>query len=275
MSYILDALKRSEQDRHQEKVSSINNDMMVMPRNMSRQPLWPYLLIFVLLLNAGALIFYFLGSNSTDESGSSENSLLTDNKALSSTEPDIKDTGRKTKALPSHLIDKAPIQAKPLHILKDNFSDKRSAKEDKEPVGADDVIRPKAGVKRISPPLAEPYSEAAPVSKAVEEKILPTSVNDESDRSEQISSAPNAFSDLPLLSEMNISFQRGVPTIEFSSHIYSSEPSARRAMINNLYLREGDGFSGLVIREIGEFYLALDKQGTIFKIPVLRDWQAP
>jgi general secretion pathway protein B len=46
-------------------------------------------------------------------------------------------------------------------------------------------------------------------------------------------------------------------------------------MINNVYLREGDGFSGLTLEEIGEFYVVLSYQGQDFKTPVLKDWQAP
>ena len=74
---------------------------------------------------------------------------------------------------------------------------------------------------------------------------------------------------------MSRGFQRSVPNLSFNSHIYSDQPSARRAMINSNYLREGQGFEGMTLDQIGEAFIVLTKDGQQFKLPILRDWHAP
>jgi len=63
-----------------------------------------------------------------------------------------------------------------------------------------------------------------------------------------------------------------VPNLLFNSHIYSESPSARRVMINNIYLREGQQFLGMEVVEIGEFNIVFKKDGVLFKLPAMRDW---
>lgn len=80
---------------------------------------------------------------------------------------------------------------------------------------------------------------------------------------------------VPHLVELSSLFQRSVPDLIFSSHVYASDPLARRVMINDHYLRAGDAFSGIRVDRITEEGVELSKNGKRFRVGVVRDWITP
>ena len=60
MSYILDALRKFEQNRQHEESLTFLTFQGQAPRKRKRHRLWPYLLVVALMLNAGA-IFWWIG----------------------------------------------------------------------------------------------------------------------------------------------------------------------------------------------------------------------
>jgi general secretion pathway protein B len=79
----------------------------------------------------------------------------------------------------------------------------------------------------------------------------------------------------PHLVELPLSFQKRVPDLIFNSHIYASEPSARRVMINDNYLRPGESFSGITVERITEEGVELSMDGRRFRVGVVRNWVSP
>lgn len=80
---------------------------------------------------------------------------------------------------------------------------------------------------------------------------------------------------VPHLVELPMAFQRQVPDLEFNSHVYSSRPSSRSVMINNRYLRMGDSFGVLTVERITEEGVELSMDGQRFRVGVVRDWSSP
>ena len=80
---------------------------------------------------------------------------------------------------------------------------------------------------------------------------------------------------VPHLVELPMSFQRRVPSLIFNSHIYASDPSARRVMINDQYLRPGEQFSGIRVDRITPEGVELSLDGQRFRVGVVRDWISP
>lgn len=80
---------------------------------------------------------------------------------------------------------------------------------------------------------------------------------------------------VPHLVELPMAFQRRVPDLEFNSHVYSSRPSARSVMINNRYLRMGDSMGPLRVERITEEGVELSMDGQRFRVGVVRDWSSP
>ncbi len=80
---------------------------------------------------------------------------------------------------------------------------------------------------------------------------------------------------VPHLVELPLSFQKSIPDLTFSSHLYSSDPSSSRVMINDNYLRTGDTFSGLTVERITGDGVVLSRQGQSFRVGTVRDWVSP
>jgi cytoskeletal protein RodZ len=78
---------------------------------------------------------------------------------------------------------------------------------------------------------------------------------------------PLPVNDIPYLSEMSSQFQAKVPDLQFSGHVYSSEPGLRLIMINNKVVREGDPLDGeLTLDEISEDGVVIRYGQTRFRI---------
>lgn len=279
MSYILDALKRSEQDRQQERAASVTNDMMILSAKQQRPSFWPYLLVIVLLVNA-LVIFYITQEKQNDLADKAPVELSNEAAPASPTNP-INDKAQRSRALPEHVI--KPV-ASPERIVQQKQSaftkplNDTSGERVKEYTddGAE-IIRPKsksltASVQTSKQSLMSDYDA---IERSQPEDSSTAKYSDETHESISEPVVDDPFEDIPHLGDLQLGFQRQVPDLAFSSHIYSANPSARRAMINSHYLREGQGFSGLTLVEIGEFFILFEKNGTQFKLPALRDWNAP
>lgn len=79
--------------------------------------------------------------------------------------------------------------------------------------------------------------------------------------------------DVPRLQEMPLSFQSQIPPLEFFSHMYANQPRLRTVVINGQNLHEQDRLAdGLVLESIYEDGVILSYEGESFKISVLQDW---
>lgn len=334
MSYILDALKRSEQERHQGELTPTTIDtIMYKPRPVKHQ-LWPYLLILVLLINLGVYLYFQftkdvavsaehtrserIGQRKVSEQHGQLRTETQNTVTLSQSATNQNDKASGSLVTNSEMTPGATVRALPEHVLQapslNKFYDvnQMQAKSADLPIVSQDqqdklkkpavartqvelnedgfeVIRPKqipASKGNVSVSGDKTHTEAR--QQAMQnipdnyERIEPTrdiSVPQVSpvnaDKKAEQGSEKQRLEQVPHLSDLPGVFQAGVPDIRFNSHIYSDRPAERRVMINDLYLREGQSFSGMRIETIGEFYIELEKQGQHFKLPVLRDWFAP
>ncbi|MEX2475960.1 general secretion pathway protein GspB [Marinobacter sp.] len=223
MSYILDALRKSETERRQGKIPDLGQQVQLIhkPRKKSLPAaLW---IVVALVINAVVLAVIFWPS------------LAQDKAAVQATAP----------------VEPAPVPA-----------------EVEEPVPtvstAEEVPKPEA-----EPAVAE--------SGEPEPRMRPTIIVP--NRS-LVEAPPAAYEQapegrVPHLVELPVPFQKSIPDLMFNSHIYASEPSARRVMINNQYMRVGDSFSGIRVERITDDGVELSKDGRRFRVGVVRDWVSP
>ncbi|GGC72479.1 hypothetical protein GCM10011362_21210 [Marinobacter halophilus] len=80
---------------------------------------------------------------------------------------------------------------------------------------------------------------------------------------------------VPHLVELPLSFQKSVPDLTFNSHIYSSDPTASRVMINNHYLRPGDAFGDLTVERVTDDGVIMSRGSQRFRVGTVRDWVSP
>ena len=278
MSYILEALKRSEQERHQGELAHATIDTIMMPSKQVRHQWWPYLLIVVLIINLLAFLYFQLIDDSvapevTDivaQQDASNNEYFTPQVIETSTvqkkvlSEKVVAQSSNEKPIPAHLTQTPTLTKR--YDLNDYLPQKglvvsSQAKQKNYSNEGLEIIKPKSVSRRIS-------SEVLMVTQGEQQAIVEQQVEEGHAKIEN-------FEDIYHLNDLDLSFQKNIPNLRFNSHIYSVNPSDRRVMINDLYLREGQGFAGMTIETIGEFYIILSKGSQSFKIPVLRDWFAP
>jgi len=285
MSYILDALKKSEEERHQGQVPSLGGNSTLIHSSGAKSSVWPWVIVVLLLLNMFVIAYWLLsGNQSTDKSTnqsdvSSENFMEERSVSVTSKpkrEPLIVHHKHNLRADP--VIQAIEKSASPEYKLPDRTPPKilvSKASNIEHQVIQPELISPSvASIETPTqlqsdsvneePMLITPKSGARPYSGPAYDEVIEEVTIEEPDVS-----AVRHASDFPQ------SFQRRIPDMAFNSHIFTDTPDSRRVMINNIYLREGQAFSGLTVVQITEEGVVLSLDGQAFKVGVLRDWNSP
>jgi general secretion pathway protein B len=238
MSYILDALRKSETERRQGRVPDLGQQVQLIhrPRRKRVSPaLW---ISLALLVNAGVLGYVFWPGFPPEEPMAVQT-----------------ETAPETAPPPLDAVTTAPEPATAV----------RSPAPDKPVAGTGNPVDAPA-----RPPATDPV--AAPVPRERATIIVPSAGSSGNSPSQ---SAPEQAGRVPHLVELPLSFQKSVPDLTFNSHIYSSSPSSRRVMINNAYLRIGESVAGLRVEDITEEGVVLSRNGQRFRVGVVRNWVSP
>jgi len=279
VSYILDALKRSEQERRQVDSSNLSNDMILIPQKKTKTQWWPFLLLAIFVLNIGAYVVFNLNNDSAIESTTSDGTITLFSEEKTSFQN--KDHPRVNVPTKNHVGQKKiPNHVKSQTVIKKQATQLESSTPLVQTKSEGELIVPRR--KAQNDDLTTAY-----VDSSVEQETKKIFINKDSDkltvsvgddfqrdnsRSQDTADA-NPFLSYPSLTELSVHFQKSIPSLIFNSHIYSGDPTARRVMINNVYLSEGQKIEGMTLHAIGEFEILLEKDTELFTMPVLRDWQ--
>jgi len=257
MSYILDALKKSEEERHQGQVPNLGGNSTLIHSSGNKSAVWPWIIVALLLLNM-LVIAYWLMIDTPSEAfvESSPASVVTPER-----EPEY--IAASEYAAPKAQVRK-PIASYPKNNLRVDSDVVAETPHSK-------VVPPKT----LLPTVASDLMDEEPMlitpkngARAYNGPAYVEEVEDVSIDEPDVSSVRHA-------SDFSQSFQRRIPDLAFNSHIYTDTPESRRVMINNIYLREGQAFSGLTVVQITEAGVVLSLDGQAFKVGVLRDWNSP
>ncbi|MFE8069717.1 general secretion pathway protein GspB [Marinobacteraceae bacterium S3BR75-40.1] len=280
MSYILDALKKSESERRQGEIPDLGATVQMVHHRRRRGIPAVFWIALALSLNAAVMAYVFwpkgagqaaVGASeepvwpaateqhsSTSAQPGADRSSAVIAETRSMKQPVINDDNSRGRAAPASTPPEMPAVVKP-----------------QQPVGAPEqpaAAKPQRGQVIVA---SEPLTVSAQPSLSGN-SARPSAEGTPSGAPQSSRSQPLAVEmSVPQLSDMPMSFQRSMPDLVFNSHIYSADPSSRRVMINNNYLREGDHFSGLVVEEITEQGVILNRGGTMVRVSVVNDWNAP
>jgi general secretion pathway protein B len=117
-----------------------------------------------------------------------------------------------------------------------------------------EIIRPRQVRSPQSKLRSPPRPDIAPASDATEED----------------------FQHLPELNQMPQSFVASLPKLDFISHLYSSDPASRSVIINGKTWRERQRISSeLQLLAIIPEGVVLSYQGKQFRMPVIQNWSGP
>ena len=257
MSYILDALKKSEKERQQTAAPDLKTFQDALPYVPKKKAVWPYLIAGIILLNAIILTLWLLPSNPKKEKPSKQSVALTQMEG---------DDSEKTK------MDKSEATTVTIdkNIIQTPIADKKLINEP-QGIQQEKKVQPKAEAdKRDSDKIIKRAD-----TREEQEHSLPSSPNAPSPsltghepQAEQKIPAPvpnKIYSpgDLPL------SIQQVLPSFSVSAFLYSDDPGSRMVRINGKMLREGSYFAeGLKLDEITSGSLIFSYQNYRFRVDI-------
>jgi len=206
MSYILDALKKSEQDRGKGAVPGVQTvHSSSLNYHQEKKPVWPWFLVALIAINLVAVIYFI----------------------------QTKDNKEPMAAIQPETITETPAQKK------------------------QSVTTPTATAS--IPPTA--VVAAQKETPAFENQII-----QQTETIEPIFETVDLY-DLPL------NVRQHIPALEFSAHVYSTNPLQRSLVINGQFMEEGSQVNNeLVLTEITSDGAVFDFQGYRFSTSVLSGW---
>ncbi|MEW6715841.1 MAG: general secretion pathway protein GspB [Nitrospirota bacterium] len=230
MSFILDALKKLEQKRQQSAVPDLLTVHYPDPVKPEKRPIWPYLILSALFLNAVVLTVWLRPWNSEKHSIANEPTVVKQANEDSGIHQQVSTSF--TKAEDPDL----PLQKPEAGIKKSSpVSAKTAAKPVSEPALNVSRKEPLVNTVRKEEPSAakeapDTGSKSLSEIPTVQEKTNEVTYNYQTASGESI----------PALEELPQTLRQEMPEITVSGHIYSDSPSSRLVNINGSIRREGD-----------------------------------
>ncbi len=264
MSYILDALKKSDKERQRGEVPHYTTDHDAVRSKTKRRTLWFYLVPTALLLNAAILLWW-----------------LSPWKLSKPDAGPVHQTARPDANLPPQSTETTPKEVR--HI------EQTAAKE--APVPPDLAKQNSGGPSEIRSPKEKQPAEA---SAAQQKQAPPTPVKDRtknvvspSERTDQASAPrspeasatsgqaaapaipPPVPSKVYQVSELPEPLRQSLPPFVVSVALYAEEPESRMVRINDYVLREGQFLApGLRLDQIGRDSLIMSYQNYRFRVGI-------
>ena len=235
MSYILDALKKSEKERQRGTVPDLMTDHPSMVQARVKRAVWPYLLLLALFLNAGVMVWWFGLPHGR-------------NRAIKQ---------RVTKQV-------QPSSAETVH----DFS--KLQKPDKAlSTGSGKDVIPQEHAKAMSTQKQAPVPMTSSIAE-YKDRTQPA-VNTERHAVERVSPVrtqiPHHNPGVVNLKELPSSVSQGLPDLTMDVHYYDPNPSSRMINIRGRTLKEGQELmAGLRLEEITPGGAVFSYQGYRFRV---------
>lgn len=243
MSYILDALRKSEQERQRGKVPDLNSYKDEPVQELPRHNAWPWIALAAVAISVAAVAIIW-----TSGRGSA---------------PVPQPAGTMT----APVVSKAPVVQTPTVSTPQPTVSVPAPK----PVAVPDPV-PTAQPQPVSQTVvvdSRPPVQSAPTVVAPQQESIFEAEPPQSDYS---APAPSVAY-MPQLEELSPSDRAGIPDMTFSSHMYSSMPRFRSIIINGKRLKEGEYFNqNLQVREITDKGVIMSNGNVLFSVDVLGRW---
>jgi len=265
MSYILDALKKSEQERKLGNLPDISSDHQLLQKTHERN-LALYItlgVIFFLVIFLVSITFYFLTDPVRFENKTNNENAIANVKTESTynNEHDYTNEEFETITEEGRVIDSSGAEIiRPSQERRDSLQEQQQADLKKD---AD---------------LKEQYRDIFQDKTAGNA----SSQNKDSDTSsdelaaEEINtdlSEPN-WDDYVSIAALDPSIKQQIPSITVSTHIYSSVKSFRKVTVNGFSVHSGAEISdGLIVEHILDEGVIFSYKGLYFRMKALEEWE--
>ena len=243
MSFILDALKKLEENRHKESVPDL---MTIHTESLSKQgkhPLLTYTLVAVLLLNAVVLAAWLRPQQKESISFTAQAAKENIEKPAPAA-PERAETPANSKAPQKQEV----VEAAPAPEI--------AVAENRE-----------VAIETDSLPLTPSPEEIVALKSKIAEEQFPVNTSPPVEPSLEEESVPVAEGTVINISQLPISIRKGLPDLNIAGHIYSDDPLSRLVNINGNIIREGGTVNeGLKVKEITISGVILDYGGVLFSV---------
>jgi len=265
MSYILDALKKSEKERQRGTLPDMLTVQDIVAEKSGKHLTWPYILVAALLINAGVFVWWS-GFFQKKETKVAQN-LMTDVALHSPANGAAQQIPDSEKQYPESMqsisagsrgVDKLsePLFEKPVSPISDRNSLRTKGTE-----GMTSAQR------EISSKLPMPANDNIKPSELSPEKVK------QAEGPVRLPSEPTgSLTEIPddnkiyKLKELPLSIGQKLPRFAISALLYSDNPASRMVRINDQMMYEGQDLTeGLKLEEI-------TKDGVIFRHQKYRIW---
>jgi len=247
MSYILNALRKSEQERQVQSVDTLENRIQDKPEHKAKAPsIWLIVLVVFNLL----FILYFGWSYTKDQNIESKvEAIVVEKPIIIKEEPELKIEKELVAKVSPVLEQKEDYQT--LSIA-EQIEDKRTK------------VKLLVKQKKITEPIVE--DKPLVVGTDIQpKKVAQVIVQTETIADELISD--KGLNDFPFLSELDYEFRRKVPVIDINVYVYAEKESERFIMIAMKKYSSGQEIvSGLLLKQIRINSLVVEYKNKVFQI---------
>lgn len=244
MSFILDALKKSEQERERQQQPTVVD--IPYGRRSRAQPLWMLAVIALLVLNCGLLVVMWWRSGDSDNPPTSTAvEATTTTPAPAATAPAPREPMRSTEIRP----------------LQEEAGETETAAVDETAAALDAAVAPSG------PPLVRPTTPLEQAIAQQQARANELKTNSEN-RQLGISSDPGTVNNLPTLASLGGNGALNLPELRLEIHVYSPVPAERFAFINSRKYGEGQTLNeGPQLERITQEGVVLAYRGKRFVLP--------
>ena len=244
MSYILDALKKSEQERGHGGIPSVQTVHSSSLNYNTKKTYWPYILITAVLLNLVAIVYFVLDKDKLSE----KNIAVTQTKAIENKYEVLNATD----------------------ITQNTISDDTN-KQQVQSAAITNSKAPKEGLNSKTT-TNQTSDNDQPVSEPATENVIKDDFTRNTITADRNTAEDNTniveFYGLP------DNIRQQLPAIIISAHVYSTNPLQRSIVVNNNFMEEGEYFlDGLILHEITADGAIFNYKDIKFHIPVVSGWQ--
>ncbi len=243
MSYILDALKKSEQERELGQVPTINTVHHAYP--IKAKTAWPWIAGGALLINAvlGGVVYWYINDESRDHVNK-EASVATHGQAGIT-------PGSQAPTVNEPQADSAANPTDPSATLTWPDGEEDAALQSDD--SFNDPMLDNTG--------NAPVPENLPLAEAVNPSVAQPEPSEPEQATQQDSSA------IPLLSDMDQPFRASTPPLSIDVHVFSKNIAERFVFVNMVKYREGQMINGQVLlREITPEGVVVNFKGQDFRL---------
>ncbi len=235
MSYILEALKKSERERRRDNVPGILSVHDSTLHETRKRLIWPYMLVAALLLNAGIIIWWLASGHS---------------KKLIAPAQIVRQPGIESQtSLPEQMQQQDPLPVRMTPGTQQGVKGQSMVQKEKnqshvpgERLGTMGQTDSPQKERSLGPNAGEPQRmsvKQTPLSNVQEPSDSPSTPSQKEPLSKRVDEQ-RIFQ----LKELPASVRQNLPDFSISVHIHGVDPESRMVRINDHMLREGQEFLG-------------------------------